>query len=69
MKRHKRSKSTRAFAKGYLTGVHGKSKDLCPHQDFEYRQAWLSGWRNGREDNWDGYTGTAGVGRTVDSMG
>lgn len=64
MKRQKRSKSNRAFTRGYLSGVNGKSRDLCPFQDAEYRQAWLSGWRAGREDNWDGLTGTAGVGRS-----
>ena len=64
MKRQKRNKSNRAFTRGYQTGIHGKSKDLCPYQDSEYRQAWLTGWRVGREDNWDGYTGTAGVGRS-----
>lgn len=63
MKRQKRSKTSRAFTRGYQTGLHGKSKDLCPFQDVEYRQAWLSGWRSGREDNWDGLTGTAGIGR------
>jgi len=63
MKRQKRSKSNRAFTRGYQTGINGKSRDLCPFQDFEYRQAWLSGWRAGREDNWDGFTGVAGVGR------
>ena len=63
MKRPKRSKTNRAFTRGYQVGVHGKSRDLCPFQDTEYRQAWLSGWRAGREDNWDGLIGTAGVGR------
>ena len=63
MKRHKRNKISRAFTKGYQVGLYGKSKDLCPFQDLEYRQAWLGGWRSGREDNWDGMIGTAGVGR------
>lgn len=64
MKRQKRNKANRAFIKGYQIGVYGKSRDLCPFQLSEYRQAWLNGWRSGREDNWDGYTGIAGVGRT-----
>lgn len=61
MKRQKRSKTDRAYNRGYHAGVYGKSKDLCPFQEPEYRQAWLSGWRTGREDQWDGMVGTAGV--------
>jgi ribosome modulation factor len=63
MKRQKRDKSNRAFTRGYQFGMHGKSKELCPHHEVDARQAWLSGWRTGREDNWDGYIGTAGVSR------
>ena len=61
MRRQKRDKNNRAFARGYQLGVHGKSKDLCPYQESSTRQAWISGWRTGRGDNWDGYIGTAGV--------
>ena len=61
MRKLKRDKSTRAFSRGYQFGVNGKSKERCPHNDADTRQSWLSGWRNGREDNWDGFTGTAGV--------
>ncbi|MCB1691748.1 MAG: ribosome modulation factor [Pseudomonadales bacterium] len=64
MKRHKRNKTDRAFARGYQVGIHGKSKDLCPYQDADTKQAWLGGWRAGREDNWNGLVGTAGVGRS-----
>ncbi len=63
MRRQKRNKTNRAYTRGYQIGIHGKSKGLCPYHDIDTRQAWLSGWRTGREDNWDGYTGTAGVGR------
>ncbi|MBD3647726.1 MAG: ribosome modulation factor [Pseudomonadales bacterium] len=63
MKRQKRDRHERAFTRGYQIGLHGKSRDLCPYQDSEKRQAWLSGWRTGREANWDGLTGTAGVGQ------
>ncbi|MEX2488664.1 MAG: ribosome modulation factor [Pseudomonadales bacterium] len=63
MKRQKRDRTDRAFARGYSIGLHGRSRELCPYQDPEKRQAWISGWRVGREDNWDGLTGTAGVGR------
>ena len=63
MKKHKRDKEDRAFSKGYQIGLRGKSKSLNPYGDRNARQSWLSGWRQGREDNWDGLTGIAGVGR------
>lgn len=63
MKRQKRNKTDRAYNRGYTIGVYGKSRDMCPFFDKESRQAWLSGWRDGRADNWDGMTGTAGVAR------
>ncbi|MDB3989471.1 ribosome modulation factor, partial [Pseudomonadales bacterium] len=56
MRRQKRDKNQRAFVRGYQVGCHGKSKELCPFQAGETRQTWISGWRNGREDNWDGFT-------------
>ena len=65
MRRQKRDKNDRAYARGYQTGVHGKSKELCPYEDQTARQSWLGGWRQGREDQWDGYTGTAGVSRNI----
>jgi ribosome modulation factor len=65
MRRQKRDKSDRAFTRGYQIGVNGKSKELCPYEDQASRQSWLGGWRKGREDQWDGYTGTAGVSRNV----
>ncbi|MCL6414623.1 ribosome modulation factor [Aestuariirhabdus sp. Z084] len=66
MKRQKRDKTERAFVKGYNTGVTGKSRDQCPHDALEMRQAWLTGWREGRSDNWDGLTGVSGVHRVAD---
>ena len=63
MRRQKREKQRRAFTRGYRSGLHGKSRDDCPFHDEVCRQSWLNGWRNGREDQWAGLTGTAGVGR------
>ena len=63
MRRQKRDKNQRAFIRGYQVGCHDKSKELCPFQAGETRQTWISGWRNGREDNWDGFTGAAGIAR------
>jgi ribosome modulation factor len=56
MKRAKRDKATRAYARGYLFGNKGRSRDLCPYTEGSaaYR-AWMLGWRVGREDLWDGY--------------
>jgi ribosome modulation factor len=36
---------------------------LCPFTLASLRQAWINGWREGRGDNWDGMTGTAGIHR------
>jgi ribosome modulation factor len=53
MRRLKRDPLERAFLRGYQYGVGGKSRELCP----------FNGWREGRGDNWDGMTGTAGIHR------
>ena len=63
MKRHKRDMEERAWNRGYNIGVKGKSRELCPFSDINNRQYWIGGWRQGREDNWNGLTGIAGVGR------
>ena len=61
MRRQKRDMSTRAFDRGYQAGVTGRSSEFCPHANLEQRQAWLSGWREGRCDQWDGLIGVSGV--------
>jgi ribosome modulation factor len=61
MRRQKRDKNERAFDKGYQAGVGGRSSEFCPHENDEPRQYWLSGWREGRSDQWDGLTGVSGV--------
>lgn len=56
MKRQKRDLSQRAFIKGYQAGFSGKNKSTCPHsEDNPIAQDWCNGWREGREDNWNGY--------------
>lgn len=45
MKRQKRDKATRAFAKGYKAGVSGRSKENCPFHELMARSEWLGGWR------------------------
>jgi len=61
MKRHKRDMNDRAWHKGYQAGVGGRSSEICPHEQEAQRQYWLSGWREGRSDQWDGLTGVSGV--------
>ncbi|AUM11488.1 ribosome modulation factor [Ketobacter alkanivorans] len=61
MKRQKRDKTSRAFVKGYQAGVSGRSKDSCPFAEIVSRHTWLSGWREGRTDQWEGYTGVSGI--------
>ena len=61
MRRQKRDMNSLAFDKGYQAGVAGRSSDDCPHANDEHRQNWLSGWREGRSDQWDGLTGVSGV--------
>jgi len=63
MRRQKRDLASRAFRRGYLAGVSGRSSESCPHESDSQRQQWLSGWREGRSDHWDGLTGVSGVHR------
>jgi len=63
MKRQKRDKDSRAFTRGYQAGVSGKPKDGCPFETGTHKQNWLVGWREGRCDQWDGYTGVSGIHR------
>jgi len=54
MKRVKREKNSRVFAKGYQHGINGHSRNQCPYEDSTIKQQWLSGWREGRTDFWSG---------------
>lgn len=62
MRKQKRDLQERAFSRGYRAGIDRRSKDLAPSQG-PLREAWMSGWRAGRCDNWDGYTGVSGIHR------
>ncbi len=64
MKKQKRDLQERAYTRGYRAGIERKSKDLAP-PDGALRDAWLAGWRSGRADHWDGYTGVSGIHRMV----
>ncbi|MDN4504227.1 ribosome modulation factor [Alteromonadaceae bacterium BrNp21-10] len=50
MKRQKRDKMSRAHAKGYHAGISGRSKENCPHSNYDSRSQWLGGWREAMED-------------------
>lgn len=55
MKSQKRNPQERAMIKGYQAGVSGKSKSLCPYETSSAKFDWQAGWREGREDLWNGY--------------
>jgi ribosome modulation factor len=61
MRRQKRDKNDRAFDRGYIVGLSGRSSDYCPHANDEHKTSWMTGWREGRCDQWDGLTGVSGV--------
>ncbi len=65
MKRVKRDKSNRAYTRGYHAGLQGKSRDGCPYTDLSTRQFWLTGWRDGRSDNWAGFNGVSALHKTA----
>ncbi len=64
MKKHKRDINERVFQRGYRIGLAGKSADLCPYEKGEIRFQWITGWRQGRTDQWDGLTGVNNIART-----
>lgn len=61
MRRQKRDTSDRAYKRGYHAGLSGKSKSQCPTETPVAKQQWLTGWRDGRIDNWDGMIGVSGI--------
>jgi len=61
MKRQKRNRSEVAVGRGYQAGYSGTSRDKCPFGAGEIRHQWLSGWREGREDRWNGYNVSASM--------
>jgi ribosome modulation factor len=63
MKRSKRDTDSRAFNRGYQSGVAGRAQESCPHEKIDARANWLAGWREGRDDRLSGYTGVAGLQR------
>ncbi|ADZ91795.1 ribosome modulation factor [Marinomonas mediterranea] len=61
MKKQKRDLHQRAYVKGYRAGMAGRSKALSERCHTQARQDWLTGWREGREDMWNGLTPVDGT--------
>ena len=56
MKKHKRDPEHRSYVKGYQAAVSGRSIEACPYQEkTQMAYQWSRGWREGREDFWNGY--------------
>ena len=55
MKTQKRNPANRAFSRGYQSGAAGKSWNNCPFDNGTSRNNWMAGWREGREDSWNGF--------------
>lgn len=61
MKKQKRNLQERAYQRGYRAGLDGRHRDLCPHETGDMRNQWMSGWLEGRHDNWDGFSTVSGI--------
>lgn len=56
MKRQKRNRLTRAQSRGFHAGTIGRSSEDCPFSNLNFREKWLSGWREARTELSAGYT-------------
>ena len=61
MKKQKRDLGERAYQHGYRAGLQGRPQDLCPHTLGSMREQWQTGWREGRLDNWNGFSMASGI--------
>lgn len=48
MRRQKRDRLSRAHNRGFVAGLHGRSREECPYQNLSIREHWMSGWREAR---------------------
>lgn len=66
MKRQKRDRSERAYSRGYQAGLQDRSRDACPFAETEetLRQAWLNGWREGKDMTWQAEATSSALLRT-----
>lgn len=67
MKTQKRNLQSRAYTRGYRAGMAGRSKGLSDQCQQHSRTEWLAGWREGREDMWNGLNPVSGTCKTIAS--
>ena len=48
MKRQKRNRANRAHSKGFHAALLGRTRSDCPFTKLEFKEEWLSGWREAR---------------------
>ena len=67
MRRQKRSPVEKAYSKGYQAAMSGRSWATCPFETGKARVEWMNGWREAREDQWNGYNTRAQTHKLVSS--
>ena len=55
MKRQKRNRLTRAHSRGFHAAIMGKTRSDCPFEKIDFKEEWLSGWREARSAIASGY--------------
>ena len=48
MKRQKRNRANRAHSRGFHAALMGRTRSDCPFKKLEFKEEWLSGWREAR---------------------
>ena len=48
MKRQKRNRANRAHSRGFNAALLGRTRSDCPFKKLEFKEEWLSGWREAR---------------------
>ena len=56
MKRQKRNRLSRAHSRGFHAATIGRTTDDCPFSKLDFREEWLSGWREARTEMSAGYS-------------
>ena len=56
MKSQKRNRLSRAHSKGFHAATIGRSTDDCPFSKLDFKEEWLSGWREARTEMSAGYS-------------
>lgn len=63
MKSQKRHSSKSAYLHGYKAGFTGHPQESCQRKRPAFREAWLSGWQEGQDDQKSGYRGVSNIHR------